>query len=43
MDIIVISESLAKQLKIQKYSIYFPDIDFKFWNKFPNKNITLLV
>jgi hypothetical protein len=38
MDIIVISESLAKQLKIQKYSIYFPDIDFKFWNKFPNKN-----
>ena len=36
MKIIVISESLAKQLKISKFSSYFPDIDFKFWNKYSN-------
>jgi hypothetical protein len=36
MKIIVISESLGRQLKISKFSSYFPDIDFKFWNKYPN-------
>ena len=34
--VIVISNSLAKFLKVKKYELYFPDIDFKFWNK--NKN-----
>ena len=38
IKIIVISESLAKQLKIKKYSIYFPDINFNFWNKYKNNN-----
>jgi hypothetical protein len=36
---IVISESLGKQLNINKFSIYFPDIDFEFWNKYPNNLI----
>ena len=38
MNIIVISDSLAKQLKLKKYNVYFPDIDFNFWNKYANKN-----
>ena len=38
MNIIVISDSLAKQLKLKKYNVYFPDIDFNFWNKYVNKN-----
>lgn len=38
MKIIVISKSLANHLKIKKYSIYFPDIDFNFWNKYKNNN-----
>ena len=38
IKVIVISKSLAKQLKIKEYSIYFPDIDFDFWNKYSNKN-----
>ena len=38
MKVIVISNSLAKQLKIKEYNIYFPDIDFNFWNKYANKN-----
>ena len=38
MKIIVISKSLADQLKIKKYSVYFPDIDFDFWNKYKNNN-----
>ena len=31
--VIVISNSLARFLNIKKYELYFPDIDFKFWNK----------
>ena len=38
MKVIVISKSLAKQLKIKEYNIYFPDIDFNFWNKHANRN-----
>ena len=34
--VIVISKSLARFLNIKKYELYFPDINFKFWNK--NKN-----
>ena len=30
---------MGKQLNINKFSIYFPDIDFEFWNKYPNNLI----